>query len=188
MADISADALEVARKNIQRHELVERVHAVESDLFAELEGRKYELIVTNPPYVDQADLASMPDEYQHEPALALGSGPDGLDITKQILRQAADYLTDDGVLVVEVGNSIHEFLNAIGVSTGGGPRGGYTTFKRQMMALAACDLHIGFTDEHDIDHTINTHATLLKRWHGLIGWDITSCFGSNGYFVLIEPY
>ena len=105
LADISAEALEVARKNIQRHELVERVHAVESDLFAELEGRKYELIVTNPPYVDQADLASMPDEYQHEPALALGSGPDGLDITKQILRQAADFLTDDGVLVVEVGNS-----------------------------------------------------------------------------------
>ncbi|MEH6577871.1 MAG: 50S ribosomal protein L3 N(5)-glutamine methyltransferase [Amphritea sp.] len=105
LADISADALEVARRNIQRHDLVDRVHAVESDLFAELKGRKYELIVTNPPYVDQADLASMPDEYQHEPALALGSGPDGLDITKQILRQAADFLTDDGVLVVEVGNS-----------------------------------------------------------------------------------
>lgn len=105
VADISGDALEVARRNIQRHELTDRVHAVESDLFSNLTGRRYDLIVSNPPYVDKADLDSMPDEYQHEPGLALGSGPDGLEITKQILRQAAEYLTDDGLLVVEVGNS-----------------------------------------------------------------------------------
>ena len=105
LADISADALEVARRNIARHELEERVEAVESDLFSNLQGRKYDLIVSNPPYVDQADLSSMPDEYQHEPDLALGSGPDGLDITRQILRQAEQFLSDDGLLVIEVGNS-----------------------------------------------------------------------------------
>ncbi|MDO6564185.1 50S ribosomal protein L3 N(5)-glutamine methyltransferase [Amphritea sp. 1_MG-2023] len=105
LADISADALDVARRNIKRHELDERVTAIESDLFSALTGRTYDLIVSNPPYVDRDDLASMPDEYQHEPDLALGSGPDGLDITKQILRQAAQFLTEDGLLVIEVGNS-----------------------------------------------------------------------------------
>lgn len=105
LADISADAIEVSNINIQKHEMVDRVHAVESDLFSNLEGIKYDLIVSNPPYVDEADLASMPDEYDHEPELALGSGPDGLDITRKILRQANDYLTEDGLLVVEIGNS-----------------------------------------------------------------------------------
>ena len=105
LVDISADALEVARTNITRHELEERVEAIESDLFTSLKGRRYDLIVSNPPYVDAGDLASMPDEYQHEPDLALGSGDDGLDITRQILRQASEYLADDGLLVVEVGNS-----------------------------------------------------------------------------------
>ncbi|MCV6611085.1 MAG: 50S ribosomal protein L3 N(5)-glutamine methyltransferase [Amphritea sp.] len=105
LVDISADALEVARTNITRHELDERVEAIESDLFTSLKGRRYDLIVSNPPYVDAGDLASMPDEYQHEPDLALGSGDDGLDITRQILRQASEYLADDGLLVVEVGNS-----------------------------------------------------------------------------------
>lgn len=105
LVDISADALEVARTNITRHELEERVEAIESDLFTSLKGRRYDLIVSNPPYVDAGDLASMPDEYQHEPDLALGSGDDGLDITRQILRQVSEYLADDGLLVVEVGNS-----------------------------------------------------------------------------------
>ncbi|MCP4598219.1 50S ribosomal protein L3 N(5)-glutamine methyltransferase [Neptuniibacter sp.] len=105
LADISADAIEVSNINIHKHEMVDRVHAVESDLFSNLEGRKYDLIVSNPPYVDEADLASMPEEYDHEPELALGSGPDGLDITRKILRQANDYLTEDGLLVVEIGNS-----------------------------------------------------------------------------------
>lgn len=105
LADISADALEVADKNIQRHEMQDRVTAIESDLFSQLKGKRYDIIVSNPPYVDQADLSSMPAEYQHEPDLALGSGDDGLDITRRILAEAADYLTEDGLLVVEVGNS-----------------------------------------------------------------------------------
>lgn len=105
LADISAEALEVAERNIARHDLVDRVRACQGDLFAAVEGQVYDIIVSNPPYVDADDLASMPAEYGHEPALALGSGPDGLDITRRILKQAADLLTDEGLLVVEVGNS-----------------------------------------------------------------------------------
>lgn len=105
LADISTDAIDVANINIAKHEMHDRVHAIQSDLFSNLKGKKYDLIVSNPPYVDESDLASMPQEYDHEPELALGSGPDGLDITRQILAQANDYLTEDGLLVVEVGNS-----------------------------------------------------------------------------------
>lgn len=105
LIDISEDALEVARINIEQHELEERVTPIHSDLFEAVKGMKYDLIVSNPPYVDQDDFETMPVEFQHEPELALTSGPDGLDITRRILREACDYLTDDGLLVVEVGNS-----------------------------------------------------------------------------------
>jgi len=105
LADISMDALAVAEENIERHQLQDRVIPRHSDLFNGLAGEKYDLIVSNPPYVDLDDLNSMPDEYQHEPELALGSGDDGLDITRRILREANDYLTDEGLLIVEVGNS-----------------------------------------------------------------------------------
>ncbi|PSJ20745.1 50S ribosomal protein L3 N(5)-glutamine methyltransferase [Halomonas sp. ND22Bw] len=105
LADISPEALTVARQNIARHDVAERVRAVESDLFAGLEGERYDLIVSNPPYVDERDLATMPAEFGHEPGLALGAGDDGLDIVRRILREARDHLTDDGVLIVEVGNS-----------------------------------------------------------------------------------
>ena len=104
LADISTAALEVCQSNIERHEMQERVTAVHSDLFSELKSC-YQLIVSNPPYVDQGDFDSMPAEYKHEPQLGLTSGADGLDITRKILRIASDYLTDDGILVVEVGNS-----------------------------------------------------------------------------------
>ncbi|QFU02485.1 50S ribosomal protein L3 glutamine methyltransferase [Halomonas sp. THAF5a] len=107
LADISPEALAVARQNITRHDVGERVRAVESDLFAGLAGRRYELIVSNPPYVDSRDLTTMPAEFRHEPSLALGAGTDGLDIVRRILREARDYLSDDGVLIVEVGNSDH---------------------------------------------------------------------------------
>lgn len=104
--DLSLDALDVAQINIERHGLAERVFPISSDLFNDIPQDKYDLIVTNPPYVDEEDLDDMPQEFHFEPEMSLGSGTDGLDITKRILAQAADYLTDDGVLVCEVGNSM----------------------------------------------------------------------------------
>lgn len=104
LLDISADALDVAGTNIERYKLEGRVKAVQSDLFENCQGG-YDLILSNPPYVDASDLASMPVEYHAEPALGLGSGEDGLDITRQILSQARKYLNDHGILIVEVGNS-----------------------------------------------------------------------------------
>lgn len=104
--DLSFDALNVAEINIERHQLTHRVFPIQSDLFANIAGQKYDLIVTNPPYVDEEDLAEIPEEFHCEPELALGSGMDGLDITKQILKQAPNYLTENGLLVCEVGNSM----------------------------------------------------------------------------------
>jgi ribosomal protein L3 glutamine methyltransferase len=105
ISDISPDALSVASQNIARYQLNDRVTAVRSDVFSAMAGQQYDLIVTNPPYVDASDLAAMPAEYQAEPAIALGSGDDGLDITRRLLREAADYLSPEGIMIVEVGNS-----------------------------------------------------------------------------------
>lgn len=105
LADISEDACNVAQINVARHELHHRVNVVQSDLFAGLAGERYELIVSNPPYVDEEDLADMPEEYRREPVLGLAAGRDGLSITRRILHDAASQLTDDGLLVIEVGNS-----------------------------------------------------------------------------------
>ena len=104
LSDISADALAVAESNIELHGLESRVRAIQSDVFDNIEGR-YDVIVSNPPYVDAEDLADMPAEYHHEPELGLAAGDDGLDIAHRIVAQAADYLTDNGLLIVEVGNS-----------------------------------------------------------------------------------
>lgn len=104
--DISPDALEIAQFNIEQHNLEHRVYPILSDGFTALVGAKYDLIVTNPPYVDAEDMADLPAEYQHEPELGLASGEDGLALTRRILAQAVTYLNDGGVLVCEVGNSM----------------------------------------------------------------------------------
>lgn len=103
-ADISVDALEVAAVNVERYKDA-RVTLIESDLFSGMSAQRYDVIVCNPPYVDADDMANLPEEYRHEPVLALASGFDGLDFTRRLLRETADYLTDNGVLIVEVGNS-----------------------------------------------------------------------------------
>ncbi len=104
LSDISEAALAVAQQNIERYGLEDRAKTVCSDLFVQLPGC-YDLIVSNPPYVDAQDMASLPPEYRVEPRLALESGDDGLEFTRRLLREAVDHLNDEGVLVVEVGNS-----------------------------------------------------------------------------------
>ncbi|WP_414830237.1 50S ribosomal protein L3 N(5)-glutamine methyltransferase [Alteromonas sp. H39] len=103
--DISTDALEVADINIQEHQLEHRVYPIHSDLFTQLNGQSYDLIVTNPPYVDAEDMADLPEEYHHEPELALAAGDDGLDLVATMLEQAPAFLNDGGWMFVEVGNS-----------------------------------------------------------------------------------
>ena len=105
LADISKDALDVANINIDQHDANHRVTAIHSDLFSGLEGKKYDIIVSNPPYVDAEDISGMSAEFQHEPPIGLSSGDDGLDCTRLILEQAASHLSEEGVLVLEVGNS-----------------------------------------------------------------------------------
>lgn len=104
LADISPDALDVAAVNVDYHEVGDRVRTLRSDVFDGLEGR-YDVILSNPPYVDADDIADMPAEYGHEPELGLAAGGDGLDIAHRILAGAADYLNPGGLLIVEVGNS-----------------------------------------------------------------------------------
>ena len=104
--DLSIEALNVAELNIERHQMLERVFPLQSDLFEQLPKAQYDLIVTNPPYVDQQDIDDMPEEFRHEPMMALEAGQDGLILVKRILAQASDYLSENGVLVCEVGNSM----------------------------------------------------------------------------------
>lgn len=105
LSDISEDAITVADINNERLGLYPKAQTAISDLFESLADEQFDLIVSNPPYVDLEDLSDMPAEYQHEPEIGLGSGKDGLDITRRILEQAADHLTEQGCLIVEVGNS-----------------------------------------------------------------------------------
>ena len=104
-ADISRDALAVAKINVDRYDMQEQVRLVESDLFRMLKGQRYDIIVSNPPYVDAQDMASLPEEFRHEPAMALEAGPDGLDLVLKMLYEAMYHLEQNGILVVEVGNS-----------------------------------------------------------------------------------
>ncbi len=103
--DLSPDALHVAAHNITDYELQDRVQLIQSDLFSQLVGRRYDLIISNPPYVDAPSVAALPQEYLHEPELSLGSGEDGLDATRLILKNAAQHLTPNGILIVEIGHN-----------------------------------------------------------------------------------
>ncbi|MBE5314655.1 MAG: 50S ribosomal protein L3 N(5)-glutamine methyltransferase [Xanthomonadales bacterium] len=105
LVDISEDALDLARENIARFEVGERVRALRSDLFAGLAGEQYDLIVSNPPYVTHAEVDALPAEYAHEPELGLRAGDDGLDLALKILRDAPEHLSENGLLIVEVGES-----------------------------------------------------------------------------------
>jgi len=104
-ADLSRDALEVAKRNVADYKLGRRVRLVESDLFAALGGRKYDLIVSNPPYVTAASMRRLPDEFRSEPEMALASGRDGLEHTRRILAQAKAHLHPRGILMVEIGRN-----------------------------------------------------------------------------------
>lgn len=110
--DISDDALAVAARNVRDYGLPERISLIQSDLFSALSGRRYDLIISNPPYVNAQSMTALPAEYQHEPVAALASGVDGLDATREILTQAAHYLTPHGVLIVEIGHNRDALLDA----------------------------------------------------------------------------
>lgn len=112
LVDVSAEALEVARRNVAEHGLEEQVEVIQSDLFSALKGRHYDLIVSNPPYVGLEELDTLPAEYHHEPRLGLAAGEEGLDVVVEILRQAADHLKRDGLLIVEVGNAQYALCEA----------------------------------------------------------------------------
>ncbi len=101
--DLSAQALAVAKRNVKDHRLSMRVKLFKGDLFKPLKGKKYDLIITNPPYVDAKAMKKLPEEYRHEPKMALASGKDGLDLTRRILKEAPDYLTVNGGILCEVG-------------------------------------------------------------------------------------
>ncbi len=103
--DISKDALQVAQRNVANYGLEARITLIQSDLFASLKGKKYDLILSNPPYVDEPSMTTLPQEYRHEPQLALGSGKDGLDATREILKRAAEHLNPGGILIVEIGHN-----------------------------------------------------------------------------------
>jgi ribosomal protein L3 glutamine methyltransferase len=102
--DISPDALEVARRNVETYKLEDRVNLIQSDLYQNVPARKYDLIVTNPPYVNSGSMTRLPQEYRHEPQIALDGGVDGMDLVRRIVAGAAERLTDDGLLIVEIGN------------------------------------------------------------------------------------
>ncbi|MBB2981491.1 50S ribosomal protein L3 N(5)-glutamine methyltransferase [Paraburkholderia tropica] len=112
--DLSAPALEVAKRNVHEHDLDDQISLFEGDLYAPLPERRYDVIITNPPYVNADSMAALPPEYRHEPEMALAGGTDGMDIVRRIIKDARNWLTDDGVLVVEIGNERENVEAAFG--------------------------------------------------------------------------
>ncbi|MEW8521760.1 MAG: 50S ribosomal protein L3 N(5)-glutamine methyltransferase [Candidatus Thiodiazotropha endolucinida] len=112
LADISAGALAVAKQNIAEYGLQERVTLHQSDLFEKLPDKQYDLIVSNPPYVGAAEMEGLPDEYRHEPVLALQANENGLEIVQRILKQAKRHLSPRGIMIVEVGNSAQLLMDS----------------------------------------------------------------------------
>lgn len=115
-SDISTDSLEVARINLEKFNLQDQIKLIQSDVFDNIpipseESEKFNIIISNPPYVDKADMDSLPKEYHHEPVTALAAGHDGLDIIKKILNTAKNYLSDHGILIVEAGNSAEALVS-----------------------------------------------------------------------------
>jgi ribosomal protein L3 glutamine methyltransferase len=108
-ADLSPDALAVARANLERHDLTHRVTLLQGDGLAAVAGRRYDLIVCNPPYVPSASMAALPPEYRAEPALALAGGDDGMDFIRTLIERAHAHLNDGGVLVIEIGHEAAHF-------------------------------------------------------------------------------
>jgi ribosomal protein L3 glutamine methyltransferase len=112
-ADISSEVLEVAKINVAKYDLAQQIHLLQSDVFSNIPaGQTFDLIISNPPYVDAEDMASLPLEYRHEPTLALAAGADGLDIVHRLLKEAAQHLNPGGILIVEVGNSSGALVEA----------------------------------------------------------------------------
>jgi len=108
--DIDDDALEVAKINIEKHGFNDRVHVYKSNLFEQLDDKKYDLIISNPPYVGHDEMQTLPKEYSHEPGHALKANDNGLELVEQILKQASTHLNEGGVLAVEVGNSMDALI------------------------------------------------------------------------------
>ncbi|QGZ54545.1 50S ribosomal protein L3 N(5)-glutamine methyltransferase [Paraburkholderia acidiphila] len=138
--DLSAPALEVAKRNAHEHDLDERIALFEGDLYAPLPERRYDVIITNPPYVNADSMQALPPEYRHEPEMALAGGADGMDIVRRIIKDARNWLTDNGVLVVEIGNERENVEAAFGgldlvwLSTSAGDD--------QVFLIQACDLPV----------------------------------------------
>jgi len=142
LSDISPEAVDVAWQNIDLHDLEGRVQALESDLFSALDGEVYDLILCNPPYVDAEDLATMPKEYHHEPSRALGSGNDGLNFTRRLLAEVREHLSENGLLVCEVGNSwfaLEAAFSDIAFTWVDFDRGGHGVFVMTAAELSSVD-------------------------------------------------
>ncbi len=110
--DISQDALEIAKINIERHQINKQINLIKSDVFNELGNKTYDLIISNPPYVSDKEISELPKEYQHEPNIALaGDGNDGLAIVDRIIREFPKHLTDNGLLIMDIGNNTKNLLH-----------------------------------------------------------------------------